>query len=284
MSMQLTNHQGDLDAIKALLKKRFLPEKRELKAFSIQLEKIDRSINKALTTSDVICKKFLEKQRELVHNLTGRCHQLEVRRDVINLAEDAEALANSSPDRPQEELAIEANNLRDRMESFLMVHRPSKNNSKFIRFANACIAKAERREPVMIRGKDGRLKKVISIDTFKSKEVTLDMFDLAESLYGLASLAYHNKIKEFKTTLTNSFSEETRKEIIYHVSMVEGSLEKMESKHDRIRVVQGILGYSHDLTDYYMDESPYPSIVEIHQVFKDLEFLSHTEEEDPSLS
>ncbi len=278
MSTQLINHQGDLDAIKALLKKRFLPEKEMLEQFSLQLEKIDLSINKALETSDISCKKFLEKQLELVHDLEGRCHHLGVRRDVIALAEDAETLANESPDYPQDRLSFETNKLRDRIDDFIQSHRPSKTNSKFLRFARACLAKAEKREPVLIRGKNGRLKKVISIESFKSKEVTLEMFDLAEALYALAQLLYNEQMDEFQDSLKNSFSEETRKEIVFHLSMTRGCLDEVQSKEQRLRTIQGILGYAHELTDYYMDESPYPTIVEIHRIFKDLDLLNHTEE------
>ncbi len=278
MSTQLINHQGDLEAIKALLKKRFLPEREILEQFSAQLEKIDKSISKAIDGSDVSCKKILEKQLELVHDLEGRCHHLGVRHDVIMIAEDAEALANSSPDYPQNRLLQEISLLRDRIDSFLQTHRPSKTNSKFLRFAKACLAKAEKREPVLIRGKDGRLKKVISIDSFKSKEVTLEMFDLAESLYSLAQFLYYEQVEEFHTLMKESFPEETTKEIRFHLSMTGGALDRIESKEQRLRIVQGILGYAHELTDYYMDESPYPSIVEIHRIFKDLDFLNHTEE------
>ncbi len=281
MSTQLTNHQGDLDAIKSLLKSRFLPEHRELRDFSARLEKIDSSISKALKSPQVACKEILEKQREMVRDLSGRCHQLEVRRDVITIAENAEELANSSPNRPQKEIAADANALRNKMEDFLENHRPSRTNSKFLRFARACIAKAEKKEPVLIRGKDGRLRKVISIESFKSKEVTLDMFDLAENLYALASLLYHENYDDFCATLASRFSEETQKEVLYHVSMTNGDLDNLTDKELRLRTVQGILGYAHDLTDYYTDDSPYPPITEVHKVFRDLDLVSLEAEKDP---
>lgn len=284
MSTQLTNHQGDLEAIKSLLKSRFLPEHRELREFSHRLEKIDMSISAALSRPNVVCKKILEKQQEMVRDLSGRCHQLEVRRDVIMLAEDAEALANSSPDKPQENIAREANKLRNRMEDFLQTHRPSRTNSKFIRFARACIAKAEKKEPVMIRGRDGKLRKVISIESFKSREVTLEMFDLAENLYALASLLYAEKLDEFCANLASRFSEETQKEVIYHVSMTGGDLDQLSDKELRLRTVQGILGYAHDITDYYTDDSPYPPMREVHKIFRDVELISQSEGQDPDKS
>lgn len=283
MSTQLTNHQGDLESIKSLLKRRFLPEHREIKEFSMQLEKIDQSISTALSQPQVVCKKILEKQQELVRDLTGRCQQLEVRRNVITLAEDAEALANSSPERPQEEIARDANDLRNRMDDFLESHRPSRTNSKFLRFARACIAKAEKKEPVLIRGQDGKLRKVISIESFKSKEVTVDMFDLGEELYALAALLYNEEFDKFCAMLAAHFSSDTQKEISFHVSMTQGDLDNLTDKSLRMRTIQGILGYAHDLTDYYTDDSPYPTLRDIHKIFRDLEMLSLEEEQGPSV-
>ncbi len=283
MSMQLTNHQGDLENIKALLKRRFLPEHRELKEFSLQLEKIDLSLSKALKNPHASCKKNLEKQKELVNTLTGRCHQLEIRRNVVMLAEDAEHLANTSPDRPQEEIASSANLLRTRIEDFLLLHRPSKTNTKFIRFARACLVKAEKKEPVLVRGSDGRMRKVISIESFKSKHVTLEMFDLAENLYSLAKELYAENFDIFSQTLEQSFSDETKKEIRFHISVAKGDLKNLQNKETRLRTIQGILGYAHDLTDYYMDDSPYPGFTEIHSLFRDLDLINHIEAEDPSL-
>ena len=274
----MTNHQGDLEAMEKLLKRRFLPEKEILKEFTTQLEKIGQSINQALETSDLTQKKFLESQRELVHDLAGRCHHLSIRRDVIAIAEDAEMLANASPESSERELLTGLEALRDRIDSFLEMHRPSKTNSKFLRFARACLAKAEKREPVVIRGTNGRLKKMISIESFQSKEVTLEMFDLAEALYQLAGFLYHHQLEDFDKMLKHSFCEASLRELRFHLSMTGASLEHLNTKKGRFFAIQGILGYAHEITDYYMDDSPYPTIVEIHRIFKDLDFINHLEE------
>lgn len=245
----------------------------------MQLEKIDRSIDRALSDSETINKQILEKQKSLVHDLAGRCHQLEVQRDIISFAEAAEELANSSPNRPQEEVAADANQLKNRIEHFLLSHRPSKTNSKFLRFAHACIAKAERHEPVLVRGKDGHLKKVISIDSFQSKEVTLEMFDCAEELYALASFLYHEDIDNFRKQLEKVLPEDMRKELIFHLSVTNGDLELLDQRDQQLLVIQALLGYAHTLTDYYVYTSPYPPIAEIHRIFKDLDLLGHFEEE-----
>ena len=64
-----------------------------------------------------------------------------------------------------------------------------------------------------------------------------------------------------------------QKEIRYHVSNCKGSLETLEDPALRLKTIQGILGYAHDLADYYMDTTPYPTLLEIHGIFQDLDFV-----------
>ena len=135
-------HEGDLEFIKSFFETHFCPNAHALKDFSDQLKKIDSSLNESISESNTLFQKNLGAQKELVRNLVGRCHKLKVRRDVIEFAEDAENLANSSPNLSKDQISKEADLLRQKIESFLKDHRPSKTNAKFLRFAKALIEKA----------------------------------------------------------------------------------------------------------------------------------------------
>ena len=147
-----------------------------------------------------------------------------------------------------------------------------------MRFANACIDKAEKHEPVLIKTPEGKIKKVLHIEHFQRNEASVESFSLAEVLYELAGYLYHEDMELYKKTF-NHFSDQEKQEIKYHVGACNGSLSKLDSLEDRLMVVQGILGYAHTLTDYYMDSSPYPSIVEVHKTFEELDFITHLEED-----
>lgn len=277
MQEKFPTHAQDLAKIQDVLTRHSLVDSKSLKRFAGQLKKIDKSLDHILAQYGKHHPRTLDEQKELVSTLTGRCHQLEIRRDVINLAEDAEALANSSPTRSHSDIAKNANLLRSRIDTFLEHNRPSPNNAKFIRFARACIEKAERHEPVIDPTKLRRNKKVVDLEYFKHKEPSKEAYELAEALYGLAGLLYQEKIKEFQDSLEKDFSKETRQEIRFHVHTCHGNLDKTSTLEERLAIIQGILGYAHDITDYYMDNTPYPAIIEIHNIFRDLAFIESQE-------
>ncbi len=282
MKIQFPGHEEELESIEAFLERHTFPDMGDLKKFLCRLEKIDHSIDTSLDSDQFDISAYLERQKELVKKLVGRCHQLEIRKNVINLAEDAEKLANTSPSRTSKEIAKEADLLRDRIDLFVKDHRPSRTNAKFIRFARACIEKAERHEPVMVKSKNGRSKKTISLDNFRLKEATPERLELAEALYELGRLFYQEKEEEFLSMFTNSFSPSEQKDILFHVSNSKGDIKNISDQTVRLRTIQGILGLAHTSADYYMGKTPYPSLIEIHNIYQDLDFIVHLEEEEKS--
>lgn len=280
MKIEFPGHEEELESIEAFLERHTFPEIGELKNFLNRLKKIDRSIDSALQSSEFVLSNYLEKQKNLVKKLAGRCHQLEVRKSVIRIAEDAEKLANTSPSRSHDDIAREAHLLRDRIDRFVEHHRPSRTNAKFIRFARACINKAEKHEPLIVPSKKGKSKKSVSLDNFRMKEASEDSLGLAELLYDLARVLYQEKFDEFEEAFLNNFSKDQQKEIQFHASKCSGSLTQLKNQTIRLKTVQGILGYAHELADYYLGDTPYPSLIEIHNIFQDLDFVDHIEESE----
>ena len=80
--------------------------------------------------------------------------------------------------------------------------------------------------------------------------------------------------------MKEDFTLEMQKEIRFHVSKCKGILEKLSTKKDRMHSIQGILGLAHELTDYYLNNTPYPSAEEVHLTFEDLADVNHIEVED----
>ncbi len=280
MRIDFPEHEEELESIGTFLDRHTFPDLGKLKKFLAQLTKIDSSIDQAIKKKELCIASYLENQKSLVTKLAGRCHHLEVRRDVISLAEAAETLANSSPERSNEEIAHDANLLRDRIDLFVKQNRPSRNNAKFIRFAKACIDKAEKHEPVVVKAKSGKPKNSVSLDSFREKEATPESLELAELLYELARLLYTEKYDEFEANLLKDFSPNQQKEIHFHVSACKGNLRDLTNQTSRLKTIQGILGYAHDTADYYMDNTPYPTIIEVHNIFQDLDFVTHLENEE----
>lgn len=261
MMIKFPKHQQEIDSIKSFLERNVNPDPKKLKHFSKQLKKIDKSLATSLCDND-FTQHQVEKQQEIVKRLAGRCHQLELRRDVIDMAENAEELANTSAGRSHDEVAREANALRTRIEAFLKEHRPSQTNAKFLRFAKACLAKAERGEPVIV-------KKRISLNNYQKVEVTPESYELAEQLYEIAALLYQGEVEEFNERFAN-LSDGAKNELKFHITICGGNLEKTKKRSDRLLIVQGLLGYAYFITDYYTDESPYPTMTDIHKTFQDL--------------
>ena len=276
MSQDLLKNSRELEVIQNFLDTHTLPENTKLRSFSKQLKKIDLSLSHTLSLNPESPKPF-EQQKALVQKLAGRCHLLEIRKNIIDLAEMAEELANTSPHRDPSEIAIEANILRNQIESFVELHRPSKNNAKFLRFAKACIEKAERQEPVLVPKNEGE-NHLISLKHYQKEEPSIASFDLAEILYSTASFLYREEIDSFTESLSHNFSDATLMEVRFHVHECGGDLKNLKTHPDRMRVIQGMLGYAHKITDYYMDSTPYPSLVEIHHTFDDLELVTEAEE------
>lgn len=279
MKIEFPSHEKELESIESFLERHTFPDICDLKKFIYILEKIDTSLDNSLLSDQFDLSSYLEKQKKLVKKLVGRCHQLEIRKDVINLAEDAEKLANTSPGRSSQEVSKDAHVLRDKIDLFTKKHRPSRSNAKFIRFARACVEKAERHEPVVVKSKKGRSKKTLNLDDFRLKEATPERLDLAESLYELARLLYKEQYDEFLEMFSSSFSPSEQKDVLFHVSNSKGDIKNLSELGTRLRTIQGILGFAHTSADYYMGKTPYPSIIEIHSIFEDLDFISHLEED-----
>lgn len=279
MALDLLKTAQELWAIGQFLDSHTIPERADLKRLSIELFNLNESITKMMSASPNL-RENLSKQQELVEELKERCRQLEVRRSIIDLAESAEKLANESPGKGSEEIATEAKTLRSKIDSLLQNQRPSHNNAKFIRFAHACIDKAEKHEPVI--SNKTKSKTILKMASLENRDASIDSFDLAESLYSLAGLLYREDLDNFKKSLSRDFSDSSLKEIRFHIGECQGNISKIEKHEDRIRVIQGILGYAHKVSDYYMNSSPYPSLIEIHRIFDDLELVTYLEESDPT--
>ena len=251
----------ELDIIaKSIDCKIFVPED-TLKKYLFQLRKIDTSLSK----NDPSLYAVIEKKKKLVESLSGKCQHLKQRNTVISLAEEAEEIANTSPFQTDEEVNELIADLTARIDSYVDRARPSKNNMKFLRFARKLLEKAAKHEPVMIEAPKNE--NIIKFRENSPREISLDDFALAESLYELTSTLYDGSEEMFLEVLEKNFSEESRKEINFHVSKCSGSLSKIDQKQDREKVMQGILGYAHTLTDYYAGVTPYPSIKEIESLF-----------------
>lgn len=264
---------GDLENIKYFLDRHVFPNPQVLKHFSNQLKKIDCSLTNTLESADPITIDSLELQREMVQKLAGQCHQMKVRKTVIDFAECAEELANSSPNLSRDEIATKASDLREKIDDFLRDQRPSHTNAKFLRFAKMLIEKAEKKEMVL-----GQVQKnIISLEHFQKPVVTQESYGIAEKLYELASLLYQENLEDFEKGVAENFTGETRKELEFHASQCEGNFNDLSDRKIQLRTIQGLLGYAHLLTDYYMDVTPYPTLVEIHEIFQDEELIQHLE-------
>lgn len=267
MQIKFTPYDYDLESIESFLKNYSLPKREKIRKFLRQLELIDRS----LSEEQPFNRDFVEAQRSKVKSLKGRCHHMEMQQSIIELAEEAEEVANASATTPGDILSKKIKKLRKRLDKIANNYRPTKTNAKFIQFARACLLKAEKHEPVLLKTKGGGTRKIISLER-NLKETTLEDLDLAERLYEIARALYKNNDEEFLTSL-RACSFEEMQEIIYHVSLMEGDLKKWKTKGDRLKIIQGLIGFAHILADYYLGESPYPSKQEIKALFTDLDFI-----------
>lgn len=136
---------------------------------------------------------------------------------------------------------------------------------KFLRFAHKILEKAKNHQKVLSFQQQKTT--TINIENLSQKEITLEDFSLAEGLYELASLLYEKKIKAFIQYKKINFSQESQKEIFFHMDYCNFDLQNIETTKDLYPAIQGILGYAHTLTDYYTGNSPYPTIDEINDLF-----------------
>lgn len=267
-------HDKDLEDIEHSLERLILPDPKKLKNFSKQLKSIEKSLDTSSKKEAAQLGKMIKKQKSLVEKLSSRCDQLEERRNILCFAEAAEELANSSPDRSSEDVALQAQSLRIEIEKFLQNHRPSQNNAKFLRFAHLCLNKAMKKETVIKK----RGQNLISLSHFQKVVVTPESFEFAEFLYELSSLLYQERIEDFQNKFELEISDQHKKELLFHITNCGGDLSSLAKRSSQLFVIQGILGYAHLLTDYFMDTTPYPTLVEIHTTFQDVDFVTHMEE------
>jgi len=256
------NHEEDLESIADALECNILIPKDTLKQFIFRLRKIDSSLT---DPSDSSLLDTIEKKRSLVAKLSQKCDHLRERNTVISFAEEAEAIANNSPFLSDAEVKDKVDDLRARLDGYVDASRPSKNNMKFLRFAEALLQKAQKHEAVL--GKSEKKESLVEFRENSPGEISLEAFALAESLYELAATLYQGKTKIFESMLEKGFSGASKKEIRFHASILGGSLSKIETEEDRIKVISALLGFAHITTDYYAKKSPYPTIKEIKELF-----------------
>jgi len=267
-------HDKELEDIDSSLRRLILPDPKKLKKFAKQLKSIEKSLKSDDEEYHSSLNQLLKDQKTLIQKISGRCEQLEQRRIIINFAETAEALANSSPNTDPNDIISQAQTLKENIELFLKGHRPSQNNAKFIRFALACIDKALRQETV-VHNAGKKNDNLISLSHYGKAKVTPESFVLAEFLYELSAILYSEKIEEFQKKFNSELSEGHKKELNFHIKTCKGDINKLKSRSEQIFIIQGLLGYAHILTDYFMDDTPYPTIVEIHNIFQDVDFVNH---------
>jgi len=117
-----------------------------------------------------------------------------------------------------------------------------------------------------------------AIDAFVcNQKPSRECLEVALHLYELARLLYQEKFPEFHKMLVTDFSLIDQKNIETHVAICEGDLNSVSTLTIRIKAVQGILGYSHILANYHLGPSPYPSMIEVHNIFQELDLIEQIE-------
>ncbi len=156
--------------------------------------------------------------------------------------------------------------LRERFEEFLRGRQLGVEGACEIRYIWACIGAAERGE---------------GLPAFRQNflgEVDEANLALAEVLYDLGRKLYEEEFEDFSLSLRSDISTFDLLEIKRHVALCGGDLDLISHPSIRLKSVQGILGYAHVLSGYYTGETPYPSMIEVHGIFQDLDFILHSEE------
>ncbi|MCH9621060.1 MAG: hypothetical protein S4CHLAM20_04740 [Chlamydiia bacterium] len=256
--------EKELDDIGRSLDCNIFVPKDTLQKFIFRLREIDTTLS---TINDNSLYHAIEKKKKLLKSLAAKCEKLKQREQVISMAEEAELIANSSPFLSDKEIKEKTSLLKNRIDNFIENARPSNNNMKFLRFAKRLLSKAEKHEPVIL--KNEKKDSTIALREASPGEITLDDFALAETLYELANNLYEEKIDHYKEMLQNTLSSANQKELSFHVSNCGGKLSTLDTKEDQLKVIQGILGFAHTITDYYASETPYPSTEELTTLFSD---------------
>ena len=211
----------------------------------------------------------------LLQKLAGRCHSLIIRKNVIDFVSNVEQLINCKLTLSNDDLENEVDHLIERLNTFIDSTKPSQTDAKLIRFAKICLDKVAGGESL---NKLITSKKIVHFSDVNSSNITQETYELAEILYELAELLYKNKIEKFQTTLANNLSNSQIKELHYHIEICKGSIVNLSDRNNNLNIISGILGYANKTTDYYMNNSPYPTLKEIKEMFFDLDVIENREE------
>jgi hypothetical protein len=261
VSISLDSNERRLEVIKNSLERSILLHPQVIKNFQDELSKISKA-TKSIQPS-------LKSQKELIQKLHGRCHHLRVRREVIDIAENAEKLVHNLDKKSTRQVQDHANRLQKRLDTFSQKNKTSRINAKFLRFANNCLEKARKNEPLI---KGAHQEKIIDFSTFKVKEVCKQDYQLAQDLYELAQMLYNASFEEFNALL-EKLDIGARKELNFHIHTTNGALQNKSHGKILTNTVRGILGFAHTITDYYTSSTAYPSDKEIEAIFSDIKSL-----------
>lgn len=263
MLVEFPEFTRELDELYQSTSKKILTTDIEIKSNSQHLRKLGLKINQTYLSYS------REYQKNLLSSVEKKLSDLKDDHTVLKFAEKAEKLANTSTTRCSKQVSIEAKQLEILMQRYLNNNRPSYTNAKFIRFAKACIIKAQSKQPLLQKNKKENKVESISSHT-PQRDVDIK---LAENLYILATLLYQNKYKKALASFA-LFSIEERKEITFHIRECQGFLLLPENAlKDQNNTISGILGYAHITADYILGTSPYPTKDEIHSLFTEMESL-----------
>ena len=258
-------HQHQLEVIHNTLRRSVLLHPKVIQDFETALKKI----SSAIKNQPHLKSKANKEHHALITSLYGRGHHLRVRKEVIDLAENAQELAHNAKALNIHQVQKLAKKLQRKVDIFTKNHKTSRINAKFLRFANNCLEKA-RNHKVLLPTKNSN--KILDFCNFQVHDVSDDEYQLAQDLYILAESLYNNKIKEFHTLL-KKLNPSVLKELRYHTHTAKGSLQRFDTKKLRMNTVRSILGYAHTITDYYTSSSAYPSDKEIQEVFAEVQNL-----------
>jgi len=239
----------------------FLSEK-SLETFIFQMP----SLEKMDPSKDLTCPYFiLSKKQKWVEEISVRYDRLKERWIVIEFVQKAHNLLDPHLFLSPKEVQKQAQDLQAAIDGYVESFRPSKSHMKYLRYAKRLILEALNDEAFFIQSPSKE-----EIATFRERvpnEISLETFAFAENLYELASYLFQKNILAFESMLATHFSENEIKELIFHITLCESSLSKISKEGERLKIIQGILGFAHSVTDYYVNETPYPNIEEIKVLF-----------------
>lgn len=268
--MQISSIEQVLTEVKNFIYNNILPSHEEIDQELVKLEELENLFKNP--PKDLMTSSFLEKQKDLSLKLAKQCADLHTRKKVITFAEQGESFVHKTSHLSDEDLWQKAYKLEESIESFVSTERLSIEDAKFIRFANICIHKAKNREPLVHPLNAQNVQKITQLCFLSQKEPTQNSYLLGEELYASAHSLYKDDYEAFYKSI-NDLSPDVYNEIIFHIEKCEGSIENISTEENKLSCIQGILGYAHHITDYYLSHEPYPTFVEIHKIFQDLELI-----------